>query len=83
MSRATFFLRECPTCGRNLQIRVQYLGRLVRCPHCSGQFEAHDPDVGSLTAESSVGLLERADELLAGSETSRAPADGDQHHLPR
>lgn len=83
MSNATFFLRECPTCGRSLQIRVQYLGRLVCCPHCSGQFEAHDPDLESMTSDSGGDLLERADELLAGCEKRLPDPGGDHHHVPR
>ncbi len=43
MSRNTYFVQECPTCGRNLQVRVQYLGKQVVCQHCSARFEACDP----------------------------------------
>ena len=43
MSRATFFIRECPTCGRRLQIRVEYLGRTVRCKHCEASSRPRDP----------------------------------------
>ena len=43
MSRSTYFVQECPTCGRNLQVRVQYLGKQVVCQHCSARFEACDP----------------------------------------
>lgn len=66
MSNATFFVQECPTCGRRLQIRVEYLGKRVICQHCQGQLIATDPasvryDDGG---ESSNALLRRADELL-------------------
>ena len=71
MSGATFFLRDCPTCGRRLHIRVEYLGRLVRCKHCEGRFEATDPSVGVSNADSGVDLLERANELLASFDTLR------------
>lgn len=64
MSRATFFLRECPTCGRRLQIRVEYLGRMLRCRHCGAMFEADDPSYPEPTAHAGVSLLERADQLL-------------------
>jgi hypothetical protein len=65
MSNATYFVQECPTCGRRLQIRVEYLGRKVVCKHCQGELIAADPanlrcDCGS----SSNALLRRADELL-------------------
>ena len=42
MSNATYFVQECPTCGRRLQIRVEYLGRKVVCQHCQGQLLAAD-----------------------------------------
>ena len=58
MSRATFFIRECPTCGRRLQIRVEYLGRLVRCKHCEARFERHDPSAPVAPEDSAVSLLD-------------------------
>lgn len=66
MSRATFFVRECPTCGRMLQIRVEYLGRLLVCEHCRGGFEATDPDQCA-TSRGSNGsyALNRAEKLLS------------------
>ncbi len=62
MSRSTFFVQECPTCGRSLQVCVEYLGRQVVCQHCHGRFEASE----STTAArgSAIDLLRRADELL-------------------
>ncbi|NIL96092.1 MAG: hypothetical protein GTO53_02220 [Planctomycetales bacterium] len=65
MSSPTYFMQECPTCHRNLRIRVQYLGRQVVCQHCKGEFEACDPASGVYPPEgSSIHLLNRADELL-------------------
>ncbi len=67
MSKATYFVQECPTCGRRLQIRVEYLGKRVLCQHCKGQFEAMDSAAQlSRPSDSSI-LLARADELLASS----------------
>ena len=43
MSRSTYFSQECPTCGRNLLIRVEYLGRTLVCQHCRGELYACDP----------------------------------------
>lgn len=40
MVRSTYFLQECPTCGRGLEIRVEYFGRTMVCQHCSGTFVA-------------------------------------------
>ena len=65
MSRTTYFVQECPTCGRTAQIRVEYLGRTVFCRHCRGEFEACDPSSTTYPPpESGIALLRRADELL-------------------
>ncbi len=66
MTRATFFVQECPTCGRRLQVKVMYLGKKVVCQHCSGSFEARDPaNAMADPAASGVALLQRAEQLLA------------------
>ncbi len=65
MSRSTYFVQECPTCGRSLQVRVEYLGRHVVCQHCHGRFEASDS--ACALKGSSGDLLRRADELLQSS----------------
>ncbi len=60
-----YFVQECPTCGRSLQIRVAYLGRRVVCQHCNGHFEAFDPASAAYPpCDSGPSLLQRADELL-------------------
>jgi hypothetical protein len=65
MSNPTYFVQECPTCGRRLQIRVMYLGRTVVCQHCQGQLVATDPaSVRCSCGGSTDALLRRADELL-------------------
>jgi hypothetical protein len=65
MSTGTYFVQECPTCGRRLHIRVEYLGRKVVCQHCRGQFIACDPaSRRSDEANSADALLRRAEELL-------------------
>jgi DNA-directed RNA polymerase subunit RPC12/RpoP len=65
MSIATVFVQECPTCGRRLHIRVEYLGKKVVCQHCRGRFTAYDPAGNRVEAGSSgESLLRRADELL-------------------
>lgn len=71
MSRATFFLRECPTCGRRLQIRVQYLGRTVRCTHCHGSFVANDPMMETPAPDPHYEVLQRADQLLSQQDALR------------
>ncbi len=65
MSHCTYFVQGCPTCGRRLHIRVEYLGKKVVCQHCRGQFTACDPTSRPCEErESTEALLRRADELL-------------------
>jgi hypothetical protein len=79
MSNATYFVQECPTCGRRLQVRVWYLGKKVACQHCGGHFLATDPDgepVGALESDlagelSGLALLQKADQLLATIEQAK------------
>lgn len=40
MASTMVFVRPCPTCGRNLEIRVELLGRDVQCRHCKAEFVA-------------------------------------------
>lgn len=65
MSGATYFVQECPTCGRRLQVRVEYLGRHLVCQHCQGRFEAAD-STGQSASDSSSEILLRAEELISG-----------------
>jgi hypothetical protein len=82
MSNPTYFVQECPTCGRRLQIRVEYLGRRMVCQHCQGKFTATDPS--SIRPDSSCdgsALLRRADRLLASiSERQQQPRDIEKSH---
>ena len=65
MTVATYYVQDCPICGRRLQVRVSYLGRNVVCRHCEGEFEACDPESGKVPASlSGLALIRRADELL-------------------
>ena len=43
MSNSTYFIEGCPTCGRRLHIRVEYLKKKVICQHCRREFVAGDP----------------------------------------
>lgn len=66
MFGATYFVQGCPICGRNLQVRLEYLGRSILCPHCQGHFTAFDPSTEpSCESDSGEYLLSRAEELLA------------------
>ena len=65
MANKTYFVQECPTCGRNLQVRVEYMGKGVICQHCGAEFLACDPNSGFYPpGESSLSILERADQLI-------------------
>lgn len=66
MSKLTFYVQECPTCGRSLEIRVEYLGKKVACQHCSGRFVARDPSLEDTEViDPYESLLRRVDQLLA------------------
>jgi DNA-directed RNA polymerase subunit M/transcription elongation factor TFIIS len=67
MSGATYFVQECPTCGRRLQIRLEHLGKVVACKHCHGEFEATD----AARMSNSTELLLRVDELLESVDSRR------------
>jgi DNA-directed RNA polymerase subunit RPC12/RpoP len=61
----TYFVQECPTCGRNLQVRIEYLGKRVVCQHCKARFQACDPDSAAYPPmDSSLSILARADQLI-------------------
>jgi hypothetical protein len=68
---ATYFNQECPTCGRSLQIRLEYLGKFVTCRHCQGGFCAHDSLDASPRLTDTDELLLRVDELLATVDSRR------------
>ncbi len=65
MSNPTYFVQGCPTCGRRLQVRVEYLGKAVVCQHCRGKFVARDASLADpAAAHSPDDLVRRANELL-------------------
>ncbi len=75
MANSIYFIQECPTCGRNLQVRVKYLGKSVVCQHCGAELQACDPSsVNYPPTESSLSLLERAEELLETASPNRSGA---------
>lgn len=58
MPSGTFFVRACPTCGRNLEVRVELLGRDVECVHCGAAFNTN---AGAKSANDD----QRIDQILA------------------
>lgn len=64
MADSAFFVQECPTCGRSLRVRVEYLGKRLICQHCRGSLMAHGPGGPPLPADDRQGLLIRAGQLI-------------------
>jgi len=84
MPRSTYFVQECPTCGRNLQVRVEYLGKQVVCQHCSAKFAACEPGSEAYSQHnSSLSLLERAEHLLQTASASGIGLTTDVPTRPR
>jgi hypothetical protein len=72
MSRATYFVQNCPVCGRSLQVRVELLGKTVSCRHCGGAFVARDPAMGPPGPPTpSEDIVNRANELLSSVDSFR------------
>ncbi len=73
MANTTYFVQDCPTCGRKLNVRVEYLGRKVVCQHCRAPFVAGDPQGHAQAPElSGTRLMDRATELINQAETKIA-----------
>ena len=72
MSQTTFFVKECPTCGRNLQVRIEYLGREMMCNHCGGDFVADD-NLHAEVKDPAETIIARIDELLNNSDAPGKP----------
>ena len=66
MSGATYFVQDCPVCGRCLQVRLELWGKSVACRHCQGVFVACDPSTSSRRMpDSREAIMDRANELLS------------------
>ena len=66
-SRATFFVQECPTCGRRLRVCVEYLGKEIQCRHCNARFESSDSEHTGprLGMHHHMKIIDRVNQLLA------------------
>ena len=42
MAWNTYFIQNCTTCGRRLQVRIVDLGKRLMCQHCGADFVAKD-----------------------------------------
>ena len=73
MSQLTYFLKICPTCGRKLQVRVEYLGREMMCNHCGADFIASDEITTPTPDDSGDGIIARIDQLLDAENSPSKP----------
>ena len=81
MPSPTYFTQECPTCGRGLQIRVDFLGKKVICQHCRGELLALDASSNRYPdSRPADNLLRRANELL---ETAQREKESSRASRPR
>jgi len=66
VSGVVYFVQECPTCGRRLDVKVNLLGKKILCEHCRASFLATDctEDPESIFSCGHEDLMERADHLI-------------------
>lgn len=69
MANSSYFVQDCPTCGRVLHVQVTFLGKSVVCAHCRGDFVATDSS-NCLDIEPAACLMNRAEQLLSLQETT-------------
>jgi hypothetical protein len=63
-----YFFQDCPTCGRHVRIKAEYLGRRMSCLHCEGEFTASDRESRFDAPETrGMGLLHTVESLLGAS----------------
>ena len=76
MCKVTYFVQPCPTCGRKLQVKVEYLGLEVSCQHCGAQFISQDPTSVAAPPTSSIeDALQKADAFLGRVPSPQYPAN--------
>ena len=73
MTQTTFFVKECPTCGRKLQVRIEYLGREMMCNHCGGDFIADEGASPQPQQDAADPIIARVDALLDADNTPGKP----------
>jgi len=39
---ATYYIQICSTCGRRLEVKIEYIGLEVSCYHCRARFVAEN-----------------------------------------
>lgn len=74
MATGTYFVRPCPTCGRQLEVRIELLGRTVACQHCGAEFFASQRAESAREELRIEDLLARARQYIDSVETLDAAA---------
>ncbi len=62
------FTQPCPTCGRQLRIAIDLLGREVGCQHCGAEFTGGCDGSSANHATLEAPLLERVEAILRRSD---------------
>ena len=71
MSWNTYFIQNCTTCGRRLQVRIVDLGKKLVCQHCGADFLAKDNHNESAALFDPVShWIEIANEVLSADDES-------------
>lgn len=73
MNKSAYFISGCTLCGRQQRLRIEQLGKPLRCCHCGGIYEAgggSDGDllVGRSADSESERLAEKVERLLAAAD---------------
>lgn len=70
MASGAYFLGECPTCSRKLEIRVELLGKRVACQHCGAIHIASSVPERTASDQKIEQLLARAKAYVASVEVA-------------
>lgn len=72
MATKAYFLGECPTCSRKLEIRVELLGKRIACQHCGATHIASDVENRPNSDQKIEQLLARAKAYVDSVDSSHA-----------
>jgi len=74
---------DCPSCSRKLRVPEELLGKKVKCPTCSGTFDAvAAPDLGGTPMPSSPVRPPVNPQLELGNESRIPPGSGERSPAP-
>ncbi len=72
MASKAYFLGECPTCSRKLEIRVELLGKRIACQHCGATHIASDAETRQTSEQKIEQVLARAKAYVDSVESPHA-----------